>query len=42
MSATVESNMLSASRLHTKCFQYACETGETKDTPKGKTGMTKA
>lgn len=42
MSATVQSNMINASRLPIKCFQYACETGEIKDTPKGKTGMKKA
>lgn len=42
MSATVQSNMISASRLHIKLFQYACKTGEIIDTPKVKAGMRKA
>lgn len=41
MSATVQSNMISAPQLHIKSFQCAFETGEIEDTPKGKTGMKK-
>lgn len=42
MSSTVQSNMISASKLHIKLFQYACKTTEIVDTPKGKVGMRKA
>lgn len=38
MSATVPSIVISASRLHITCFQYAYKTGEIR----GKTGMKKA
>lgn len=42
MSATLQSNIISATKLHIKLFQCACKTDEVIDTPKGKAWMWKA